>query len=408
MRQHKILIVVLLLEVLALVLASVQFADGLVTDEAKYLLSIPYPHPPFLRSFMGWTTEIPWHEFLWRFVFASMLVQCVWFFVDLGRVLSPQRRLCFAASWLLLSSVVLGSGSIIMAVMTAAFGAVFVWTALHSKPPASAATIGLLWLLSLFTAYQAVLFLPLVVSSLIHTRARKRLILAYVGLPLLLLALYSLTNPHALLTMVQVSGQDATISVAERLVRIGWIWIVGGALIASVAGTVGILTSVRFDLVIAFGLVTGFIVLTSQEYYAILFAPLFMGGLFLLFCKRRLNAPVFLACQAVCTSIIVFLSFPTFRETPVRAHMKALSAYHLTGALLIDGFFGHEWQYESPFPIRRFSQELSAAAESKAGVFVCTKSAGCDEDINDELWMRLPNTPFPTWIRKTPGSMERL
>jgi hypothetical protein len=51
-------------------------------------------------------------------------------------------------------------------------------------------------------------------------------------------------------------------------------------------------------------------------------------------------------------------------------------------------------------PVRTFSQELSAAAEREAGIFVCTKSGGCDGDINDELWSRLSDTPFPTWIKK--------
>ncbi|MBP7114404.1 MAG: hypothetical protein KBA40_03050 [Candidatus Peribacteraceae bacterium] len=404
MRQHKILTIILLLEVLALVLAYVQFSGGLVSDEAKYLLSIPYPHPPFLRSFMGFTTEMPGHEFVWRFVFASLLLQAVWFVWDLGDVLSNPRRLTLAASWLLSSAVILQSGMIVMATGAALSGLIFLWWTLHPAPPRKPAMLGLLWLMALFTAYQSAIYAPLVLSALLRSERSKMKVFLYLCVPILLICLYSLTNPHALTIMFAVSGEEMVIPPLTRFFNIGWVWIVAGSGLLSIIGTVGILSSVRLDIVTTFGLLLGFIILTTRYYDAVLFTPLLIGGLFLLFCKRRLNAPVFLVGQAVCAGIIVFLSFPTFRETPARAEMKALSVYQLTGDLLIDGFFGHDWQYESPFPVRRFSQGLSAAAEAKAGIFVCTKPDGCEDSINDELWTRLPHTPLPTWVRKTPGS----
>lgn len=389
-----------LLEVYALALATLQWAGGIRTDEAKYLLSIPYPHPPLVRSVMAFSAAMPLHEFFWRFVLASMLVQCVWLFVDLGRVLTRPRRMSLAAGWLLSSAVVLQSGSIVMAVVTAACGAVFVWTALHPKPIAAPAALACLWLASLFTAYQAVLFLPLVVASLLRTRTRRTLVVAYIGLPLMLLALYTLTNPHALLTMARLSGQDAAIPFAERALRIGWIWLVGGAAIASIAGTVGILTSTRIDLVTTFALVLGFVILTSQEYYAILFTPLFMGGLFLLLCKRRLTPRLFILLQAASCIAIVWISLPVSQPTQARSMARSVQSLGLTGSLIIDGFFGHEWQYEISLPIRRFSQELSAAAEAQASLFICTQKDACDDDVNDELWVRLPDTTLPMWIRR--------
>ncbi len=389
-----------LLEIYAFLLAALQWAGGVRTDEAKYLLSIPYPHPPLVRSIMAFTAAVPFHEFFWRFVFASIIVQCVWLFVDLGRVLTYQRRLCLAVSWLLSSAVFLQAGSIVMAVLIAAFGAVFVWAALHPKPSFSPAALGCLWLASLFTAYQAVLFLPLVVSSLIRTRTRWSLILAYVGLPLLLLSLYSITNPQALLTMLHVTNQDVVIPFVERLMRIGWIWLIGGALAVSMAGTLGILSSSRIDLVFSFGLVLGFVILTSQQYYAILFTPLFMGGMFMLLCRRRLNPGIFIGVQVACCVVIVALSLPALQTTVARDFMRQIQATRLTGSMLIDGYFGHEWQYESRLPIRRFSQDLSAAAEEKAAIFVCTKNGGCDDDIDREMWMRFPDMILPTWIRR--------
>lgn len=400
MRPLKTSAIFWLLELYALALATLQWVGGVRTDEAKYLLSIPYPHPPLVRSVMAFTAALPLHEFFWRFVFASMLVQCVWLFVDLGRVLTRTRRLSLAAGWLLSSAVVLQSGSIVMAVITAACGAVFVWTALHPTPPSSPAAIGCLWLASLFTAYQAVLFMPLVLVSLLRTHTRRSLVLAYIGLPLVALALYTLTNPHALLTMAHLSGQDAVIPLTERLLRIGWVWLVGGAAIASIAGTVGILTSTRLDLVTTFALVFGFVILTSQQYYAILFTPLFMGGLFLLLCKRRLTPGIFTLAQIGCCIAIVWISLPSLHPTQARSISQHIQTLGLTGSVLIDGYFGHEWQYESSLPIRRFSQELSAASEAEASVFICTQKDGCDDDVNDELWIRLPGTALPMWVRR--------
>lgn len=399
MRKYPVLTVVLLLEVLALLLAYLQFANGLVSDEAKYLLSIPYPHPPFLRSFLGWTAAMPMHEFFWRFVFASALLQAVWFVWDLGNVLVHSRRLALGASWLLSAAVILQSGMIVMATASALAGLVFLWWALHPDPPKKPALIACLWLAALFTAYQSAVFVPLVLSALLRSEKSKWKVFFYLCVPIVLLCLYSLTNPHALFTMAQASGQDAGIPILERLYNVGWIWVLSGSAILSIVGTVGILTSVRWDVVASFGLILGFVVLTSQQYYAILFTPLFVGGLFLLFCKRRLKPLSFVMMQAVCAVIILFISFPVFKETSASAQIRALSPYSLSGTLLIDGFFGHDWQYESPVPVRRFSQELSRESEAKAGIFVCTKPDGCDSDVNDEWWMRLPDTPLPTWIK---------
>lgn len=389
-----------LLELVALLLTAVQYAGGVRTDEAKYLLSIPYPHPPLVRSVLAFTAAMPLHELFWRFVFASVLLQCVRLFVDLGRVLTAQRRLCLAASWLLSSAVILQSGSIVMAALVAAFGAVLVWLALHPTPSRSPAAIACLWLASLFTAYQAVLFLPLVISSLWRTSARRSVGVLYVLVPLLLLTLYTMSSPHALLTMVQVSVQDAAIPLPERLMHVGWIWILGGAAALSVVGTLGILSSSRVDLVLSFGLVLGFVFLTSQEYYAILFTPLLMGGMFLLLCRRRLHPGFFMVVQAACLVIILWRSPPLTEKTMARAYAERVQALGLQGTMLIDGPFGHEWQYESTLPLRRFSQDLSTTAEEQAVIFVCTKSGGCDDDVDPEIWVRMPEMPLPTWVRR--------
>lgn len=400
MRKHPVLTAVVFLEILALMLAFLQFSGGLVSDEAKYLLSIPYPHPPFIRSMLGWTASMPMHEFFWRFVCASALLQCVWFVWDLGDVLTSPRRLALAASWLLSAAVILQSGMIVMATGAALAGLVFLWWTLHPAPPRKPALLGCLWLAALFTAYQSAVFVPLVFSALLRSEKSKLKVFLYLCVPILLLCLYSLTNPYALTIMFHVSGEEMVIPPLTRFFNITWVWIVAGSGLLSLIGTIGILSSVRLDLVAAFGMLLGFVILTTRYYDAILFTPLLIGGLFLLFCKRRLSPGIFITAQVASAAVVIFFSFPTLRETPARAEMRALSKYQVSGNLLINGFFGHDWQYESSMPVRKFSQELSAAAEEKAGVFVCTKGS-CDGDINDELWTRLSDTPFPTWIRKT-------
>ncbi len=399
MRRVKTITLFWLFELYALVLAILQMPGGLRTDEAKYLLNIPYPHPPLLRWIMGWTASVPYHEFFWRFIIASIVVQTVWYIFDLGEVLTRPRSIALAVAWLLSAPVVLQGGSIMMTVLAAVFGMLFVWFALHPKATDVPAIIACVWLVSLFTVYQSILYAPLVLYSL----ARSKTNIVWVGIffliPILLLGLYSFTNPLALASMVNVSVQDIPIPPLERLIRIGLIWGFAGSVVVSLTGTVGILTSSRWDLVSAFGLTFGFIILTSQSYYAILLLPIFIGGTFLLFCRRRLWPKLFIALECVCTLFLVVQTFPPMHTTNARLVMQYLRAQNISGPILIDGPFGHEWQYEASVPILRFSQHLSVAAESHAQAFVCTKS-GCDDDVNLDQWVRLPDASIPVWLRR--------
>lgn len=399
MRPVRRLTVFWLLELIALALVFLQLPGGVRTDEAKYLLSIPYPHPPLMRSVMAWTSSMPQHEFFWRFLIASLTVQTVWIIADLADVLTRPRKICLAAAWLLSAAVILQGGTVVMAVVSALFGMVFVWLALHPETPRPAAFTGLLWMASLFISYQSVLYAPLVLSVLLRSRQPKRVSLLYFAVPLVLLALYSLGNPLILASMAQVSAQDAAMPVLQRAARIGWVWLIAGSAVLSLAGTVGVITSNRLDLVAAFGLVLGYIVLTSQHYYAILLTPVFIGGTYLLLCRRRLRPGVFLFCETACAALMVTLAFPVMHTTSARSVMQALRDQGVTGPVLIDGPFGHEWQYESTVPVLRFSDRLSVDAERSAQAFVCTKAA-CDNDVNLDEWVRLADMPLPTWTRR--------
>ncbi len=399
MRRVKVVTVLWLLEAYAVTLALLQMPGGVRTDEAKYLLNIPYPHPPLLRTILSWTAELPGQELFWRLVFATVLVQSVWIVADLGAVLTRNRRLCLCLAWLLSSALILQAGTVVMAVAVGVCGLTFVWFAMHPEPPKRSTAVACLWLVSLFIAYQSVLYLPLVVAALLRSHISKKKIALYVGVPLLLLAIYSLTNPHALLSMVHVSSQDAPVPLLARFTQIAWVWIVAGSGILSIVGTAGILTSNRFDLVAAFGLVFGFIVLSSQQYYAILLLPLFIGGLFLLLCKRRVHPGLFLATEAFIGIIIAVFCAPPMNTTPARSVMNVLRAQNLTGSIVMDGAFGHEWQYESNVPLIKFSQALSTKVEREANAFVCA-SGDCDDDVNLDQWVRISDTAVPVWVRR--------
>ena len=342
---------------------------------------------------------MPNHEFFWRVIIASIVVHGAWLIFDLGEVLTRPRRMALTAAWLLAAPVILQSGTIVLAVVAGVFGLLFMWYALHPKSPEIPALLALLWLMSLFTVYQSVLYAPLVLYAFVRSRIRLPLILAYFGLPLVLLALYSFTNPLALASMANVSVQDVPLPPLERLLRVSWIWLISGSAVVSLAGTVGILTSSRWDLVTAFGLIFGFVVLTSQEYYAFLLLPIFIGGTFLLLCRRRLRPGLFIAVEFLATIIIVTRLLPIMHTTHARTVMRILRAQSVSGPVLIDGPFGHEWEYESSVPVLRFSQKLSSDAEAKAQAFVCTKK-GCDEDVNLDTWVRLPDAPIPVWLRR--------
>lgn len=395
---------IVLLEAYALLLSVLQYAHGLRTDEAKYLLSIPYPHPPLLRDIIAFTNAVPGHEFLWRFLFASLLVQCVWLFIDLGVVLTQPRRRALILGWLFATAVMIQGGTVMLVLPTACFFTFFVWFALHTVPPSRSRVsfLACVWFASLFTAYQSLLFLPIVWTSMRRTSLPLSRVILYTGVPVLLLVLYTLTNPFALVSMLSASVQDSPIPLGTRLGNVGLLLLIGGSAALTLTGIVGLVTSRRTDLVLTFALVLGYAMLTTQFYYAILFTPLLVGGTFLLLCKRKLR-PSFLSLAHVLTALFAVFMLRPNGDGPLRARetMRLLKAQGIEGSVIIDGNFGHDWQYEAgDLSIVRFTPVLSADIESAASAFICTKQA-CDEDIDTSMWVRLPEAPVPVWIKRS-------
>ncbi len=399
--MRRLNVTVIVLELYALLLTFFQLPGGIRTDEAKYLLSIPYPHPPILRTIFSWTAGMPGQEFFWRFLIASLMVQSVWLLWDIGYVLPAQRRLALAAGWLLGTAFIVQSGTIMMAPLTGLFGLVCVWLSLRAKPISrdSAALIGCLWFFGLFSAYQTVLYLPLLIGVLRTAHVSPRRIAVYLGIPLLLLGLYTLSNPLALASILKVSVQDAPMELGVRTWNILFTFLVAGGGILTIVGICGVLLSGRIDLTLTFVLMTVFICLSSQGYYAILLTPLLVAGLFTLLCRRKLSSNLFLPLHACMSVFFVSLALPPFHRTPARATMHYLASKSIAGPVLIAGYFGHEWQYESASQILVYSQELSSVTESKAIAIVCTKKT-CEDEINGEMWVRSEGAPVEVWIRK--------
>jgi len=288
------------LEVWAFVLAFAQsLGGGVRTDEAKYLLNIPYPQPPLARTILGWTEAWPFQEMFWRIVFATLLVQAVWLVWDLGRDLPREHRFVLALGWLLSASVLFQAGTLMMAPLTALQGLIFVWLALNRSLPMSlnenSATgsglflrgrgttlmIGMLWLASLFTAYQAILYLPLPWMILRRRNAPLWEQVLYLGFPIVLLTLYTLTNPLAVASFMNAGGENLDIPFAFWFWYLARLWITGGSLALTILGIIGMIRSRNLALLGAFLLTSVFCFVSFRDYYDILFTPLFVGGAFL-------------------------------------------------------------------------------------------------------------------------------
>lgn len=398
--MRRTLLIIGIFELIALGLALLGMWMGLHTDEAKYLLSIPYPHPPAIRWLLSLGLSLPFHEFLMRFILASVTVQAGWLLWDLGTVLPMERQAALVGAWLLSSALITQGGTVMLVTGAAVFGLIFVWSALHPQGtnPCRESCIGLLWLLSLFSAYQCLLFAPLVWQALRSNRSPLRASMLYFFIPILLLAVYSLGHPLTIASMVQVSVQDASLLPSARLLQ--WIKIImmAGGFVTSILGLWGILTGGRKDLLLSSTLILLYIFLSSQPYYAILLLPPMTGGLFLLFCRRKVVPKAFLLLQVTATIIVLIVWPPVHSRNIARETITSLKKNGINGMMLIDGPYGHEWQYESTQPVRTFSQELRVNVEDAATVFLCTKD-DCSDDVDETKWKQLEGLPVQAWGR---------
>lgn len=396
----KRIVAIVGLELYAVAFALVQLQGGLHTDEAKYLLNIPYPHPPLVRWVLSLTEIWPFQEVFWRVVFATMLVQAVWLVWDMTRGVA--LRFVPSIFWITSAGVVLLIGRIFMAPLTAVQGLVFLWLLsrieLANRYPG---LIALFWLASLFTAYQAILYLPIVAVLFWRMDLKPWQKVSGILGPIALLALYSATNPHAVLSFMRGGTANASVDAAWNFRRALEVWGVGGSVILSIFGTLAAVRS-RSPVIAVLALVFVFIMVSYRPYYAVLFTPLFIAGL--LSHPQILCRPLSKVVLHVLVTILIVTSsgFALLREkSPAREVSEAIVSQALAAEtsgsplrrqfLLISGPFGHEWQYESPWPVRRFKENLVDDAVAVVCLEKC-KLVGAGFERGDvggvEVWMR--------------------
>lgn len=390
------------LEIYAGVFALFQLLGGVRTDEAKYLLNIPYPHPPLMRWILsqveGWQSQ----EFFVRFIIASVVVQAVWLVWRQSRWWRHEERLALAGCWLLSGGVLLQSGSIMMAPLIALQALVFVWVAAQRDEDWSPWShfLGLLWLASLFTAYQAVLVIPLVIAIFWRMHISTTWKLLYILLPLFLLVLYTLSNPLAAASFVHVSADNSSLASREWVEGALRSWLVGGSVVLSVVGVWGMILTRSWSLFLSFLLVFGYAFISSRSYHAILFTPLLIGGLIELHQRRRVKVfPIFLFTGA--SAIVLSLNLSVSPPSPAREVSRVLAERGVEGELLIAGPFGHEWQYESLLPVRRYKPEFLPGAGAVVCIHPSTSSGQvpCKEIESEKGWMKVQEIPIVLWVR---------
>ncbi|OGJ56013.1 hypothetical protein A2635_00925 [Candidatus Peribacteria bacterium RIFCSPHIGHO2_01_FULL_51_9] len=381
--------VVIGLQIVACLLAWMQLLTGMRTDEAKYLLNIPYPHPPFIRSVLGWTDGFVYQEIFWRVIFATLIVQAVWIVWDIGKPFGRPSRIFLALAWLLSSGVILQAGSIYMASLTALQILLLLWLSerrgLTERWPI---IVGILWLFTLFTAYQGVLLFPLVLILLLRSRCSWIERLAYFFLPLSLLCIYSLTNPLTFVSMVTHGSRDLSSGLVSRFLGTAEVWVLGGSFIVSVVGSLGLLFSRNYGAIGTFLLLCAYVALSRYDYYMILFTPLLIYGVYTML--RRFRQVEWSTCTffflLLLGTLIVFVQWQRvpFMQGDARSTMQFLSAKLSSESIvLIHGPFGHQWQYESPFTVRRYKDGLLSGAQAVVCLEECEKLKGIwkEEDV---------------------------
>lgn len=354
-------VVVFVLEAYAIGLAWLHALAGVQTDEAKYLLNIPYPHPPLLRSIMGATASWPLQEMLWRVLLATLVVQAVWFVWDMARGLPRYARIAVCAVWLLSPSVLLQGGTVMFGPVTAVTALVMLWLLLRQKQGMHLApeTWGLLWAVALLVAYQGVTVLPLVVAGAWRSDGPVFRKAAAVVLPLILVSLVTLTNPLAVATMIIHADEGARMTFAEHAQGAAVLWITAGAWIASLLGTLGLLVRPRWEVLGAFGLTCLFVLGSAPfPFYGILFLPFLVEGVrnaFIAFPRKLRAIPLtFIACFIAGGLWLQPWDRISTDPSPARTVMWSLGSDLSEGTIAIAGSFGHQWSYESPLPVVRY------------------------------------------------------
>jgi hypothetical protein len=390
------------LEVYAVALALLGSANAVRTDEAKYLLDIPYPHPPLLRWILGLFDGWSGQEIFVRIFFATVVIQSVWMLWRVAKRLRPASATWISLLYLLSAGTVFHAGTVMMSVVT---GWQFLMLLLlytyvsgrrMSRSPSGrmlAAVTGFFWLCSLFMAYHVALAFPIVIAILWRCTQRWYERSLYLALPLALLALYSLTNPLALLRMIGTAGGEA-VDLSMRFAQFGNIFLIAGSVMLAIIGIFGILRSRSTALIFSFLLVCAYILLARMHYQAIFLVPFFVVGCLSLpkFFDRSFFWRGF---SLFAVTFFTIWLLPKPEASPARDVGTVLETkgYTFANRARIVGPFGHQWQYELPLEIVRDTPLLK---NKDADVLICIKK--CDAKETRKL-KQLMKEPVEVWTK---------
>ena len=393
------------LQIYAIVLAAFQMRAGVRTDEAKYLLDIPYPHPPVGRFLFHLTESWSMQEAFLRVVLATLLVQAVWLVWSMGKPLPIRDRVAVCGVWLLSAGFVYQAGTLMMVSLTALQGLVLVWLYLRRDIDVTrfVASLSMFWMVALFTAFQAMLYLPLVIALIARSRIPLRLRIFCIVAPIVLVLVYIAGHPLLAASFVLVRGDNAGVSVAVRLLQVFIVWGIAGSVWGSILGIAGILSRRPGALFWTLFLLSAYILVSGHEYYAILFLPIFLAGLTLFL--RRIPIPPSIVLTPIFIGTLLFFTQlrPPSVPVPARSVMQAIESRAASGTVLIAGPFGHEWQYESSLDIRRYRPEFM----KDAGSVVCMEE--CPEKLKTQQhpsagaglrWIMMRGLPVEVWVKR--------
>lgn len=295
-------------------------------------------------------------------------------------------------SWLLSAALWIEGGKIMMAPLTAIQGLIFVSMFLNQNSSGKkVGLVGLLWLVSLFTAYQAVLFLPIVMAVFSRTKIPAWHKLVYSGGPLVLLVLYTFTNPLAIASMVNVSGQQTAVPLLERLGGVLDLWLIGGSITIGVLGILGMVHARSIPLMTSLVLVCVYIFVAHRAYYSVLFLPLFIGGLSLLLQEYQIPVPRFMGLMVILW-LILAVRHPLVRSPNLAREIMPHVPQELgAGDILIAGTFGHEWQYGTHVPVHQYRPELLSQAQAAVCLVPCA-------EIEWRGWKKLMDDPVEVYV----------
>jgi hypothetical protein len=179
--------------------------------------------------------------------------------------------------------------------------------------------------------------------------------------------------------------------IEESITRVLKLWVIGGSVALSILGLYGMVRSRDYALVLTLVLVTAYIFVGFRSYYAILFTPLLIAGL--LSAPRLLKSSAFLLALQIVAGIAIFLYVPFTELSGARSIGNALRAAGVHGEVLIEGSFGHEWQYLMPGPVKRYRPEFTKGV----AVIVCLDQCA---GIDLQEWQMLPGTKEEVWVKR--------